>query len=148
MSDRYIIDENGCWIWQGRRSGSGYAFVSTPRGDVVAHRMSYLLHRGSIPIGMMVCHRCDVRICINPDHLFLGKAKDNVSDMIGKRRHCHGEKSMSAKLTEEQVLQIRESKFGTNHLARQFDVSCHTIRSIIRRDTWKHLPVKQESKDG
>ena len=69
----------GCWLWLGFISPDGY-------GTRLAHRRAWELARGPIPDGMLVCHRCDVRHCVNPDHLFLGTHLDNMRDMIRKGR--------------------------------------------------------------
>jgi hypothetical protein len=85
--------ENGCWIWTGDLSTPGYGRMSLPiepgqkrpRMDG-AHRIAWRLFRGPIPDGAFVLHRCDVRRCVNPDHLFLGTAGDNTNDMASKHR--------------------------------------------------------------
>lgn len=74
-----------------------------------AHRVSWELHRGAIPDGFLVLHRCDVRPCVNPDHLFIGDYSDNANDMHAKGRGNvpRGERHCRAKLTEEEVRKIR-----------------------------------------
>jgi hypothetical protein len=78
-----------CWIWTGAMTaagelGYGILKVDRSRRNVLAHRFAYELTHGPIPSGLMVCHTCDVRKCVRPDHLFLGTAKDNVRDAIAK----------------------------------------------------------------
>jgi hypothetical protein len=136
----YKVDANGCWLWQGRVSTGGYAFMYWMKTNVVAHRVSYLIHRGPIPRGMLVCHTCDVRHCINPDHLFLGTTKDNAIDMVQKKRHRYGENATCVKLSNRQVMSIRASNVSSNILCKKYGVSGYTIRSIRSRTTWKHLP--------
>ncbi len=82
------VDKSGdCWIWTGARYALGYgAFGPKGTGAMGAHRYSWILAHGEIPTGMLVLHKCDVRCCVNPDHLFLGTQKDNIADMIAKGR--------------------------------------------------------------
>ena len=78
---------SGCWVWMGALSGKGYGKLMLKEHRLEsAHRLSWLLHRGPIPDGLHVLHRCDVRTCVNPDHLFLGTNLDNIRDRIAKGR--------------------------------------------------------------
>lgn len=80
------IPFSGCWIWTGALDSGGYGrFLLNGRVDG-AHRASFLLMESHIPNGMYVCHRCDVKLCVNPSHLFLGTPTDNVRDMVNKGR--------------------------------------------------------------
>lgn len=83
---------NGCILWTGAISpgrDDGYGWVNWQSRQVRAHRFFYEQFYGEIPYGMLVLHKCDIRNCVNPDHLFLGNAKDNVRDMVSKGRAPH-----------------------------------------------------------
>jgi HNH endonuclease len=77
---------NGCWLWVGAMSTNGYGHFSLNRKITGSHRAAWRLFNGSIPDGYQVCHKCDVRCCVNPGHLFLGTQKDNIQDMVAKGR--------------------------------------------------------------
>ena len=78
----------GCWIWTA--AAGRYGAMARDGVHMDAHRVSWLIHRGQIPAGMRVCHRCDVCLCVNPNHLFLATAKENTQDMLAKGRHKYG----------------------------------------------------------
>lgn len=82
-----FITECGCQIWLGSLGSAGYGQILVDGKRITTHRASWLHHKGPIPDGFWVLHRCDIRPCINPDHLFLGDVRANVADMIAKRRH-------------------------------------------------------------
>lgn len=86
-----------CWPWEGCRQRQGYGNLAGGASKL-AHRVSYELHKGQIPTGMMVLHSCDNPPCVNPKHLSVGTAIDNIADMVAKRRHIEGRKRSHEKL--------------------------------------------------
>lgn len=144
---KHVRKTKSCWRWRGSHGQDGYGRI-TPDGEglrncnYMAHRASWEIHNGPIPPGLLVCHSCDVRDCVNPDHLFLGSPDDNHRDMLSKHRHAHGERGGNAKLTAESVLEIRKlhaigaSMYG---LGKRFNVGPTTIAYIVKRQTWRHL---------
>lgn len=81
------VTESGCRIWLAGINDSGYGCLHVAGKTLKAHRVSYEIHKGKIPAGLCVLHKCDVRCCIEPSHLFLGTVKENVADMFAKKRH-------------------------------------------------------------
>lgn len=82
-----IVPGGGCWLWKGFVHKNGYGEMSYHGDGKRVHRLSYFLFKGPIPEGMDVCHACDVRHCVNPDHLWIGTRKQNMEDCSSKRRH-------------------------------------------------------------
>ena len=113
---RYVFkgEPHECWLWRGGQNNDGYGVIAT--GGVptmtTAHRASWALHNQAIEEGLHVLHRCDTPACVNPAHLFLGTNRDNIMDCVAKgRRHmpdAKGERNGYAKLTDEEVRQIRD----------------------------------------
>lgn len=143
------IDENGCWRWQKCLHGNGYGKVGLGGGKTTgAHQASFRAFRGEIPEGLNVCHTCDVRDCINPDHLFLGTQSDNIKDAVAKGRmnltnRKHGEENSQAKLTDAHVVTIRlrlAAGEAKAQIARSFGVTPRIILLIDRREIWRHVP--------
>ena len=121
-----------CIIFDGPVDSKGY-------GRRKAHRKAYEKAYGPIPPGMCVCHTCDVRNCVNPEHLWLGTQLDNHKDRIKKMRCPHGEKSRLAKLTNEIVLEIRASGLGSIEVATMYSISRQNAWRILNRKTWRHI---------
>lgn len=78
--------DNGCWLWKGSVGSNGYGKINNKGQHLSAHRASYTVFKGAIPKGKHVCHSCDIRTCVNPDHLWIGTQRDNIQDMIEKGR--------------------------------------------------------------
>ncbi len=138
---------SGCWLWHGAICpGTGYGTfnkgVAAGGGYSTAHRWSWTLVHGAPGAGLCVCHRCDVRACVNPVHLFLGTKKDNSRDMVSKGRQGMqppSERCYQAKLTVAQVAEIRarlEAGEVGRRLASEFGVYDSTISRIRTRQRW------------
>lgn len=136
----------GCWLYDGAREINGYGYLQNPFGPepkfMTAHRAAWIYANGPIPEGMLVLHRCDVRACINPEHLFLGTDADNTVDKMRKLRSGnYGTTNIHAKLTDDLVRSIHAEwrPRMTNKMAAQHGVTTNTIREIVLGHTWRHL---------
>ena len=136
-----IVD--GCieWSWTVRPDGYGrFAFRET---QGLAHRFSYEKFIGPIPDGMHVCHKCDNKSCVNPDHFFLGTQADNMDDKVSKLRQNRGETHGRVKLSEVEVLQIKDilkSRAMTGRaIAKAYNVSAPLVCLIKSGKLWSHL---------
>lgn len=146
----YLPDPNsGCWLWIGSAYKNGYGSFGDAGRNFYAHRYSWTLFRGPIPEGINVCHVCDVRPCVNPNHLFLGTHQINMRDMVQKGRHynkgpgiraARGENAAQAKLDAEKVIKIRADTRGPSAVAKDYGVSRRLIGAIRLRQIWKHVP--------
>lgn len=139
---------SGCWLWTGVMYHRDDA---DPRGRFTyhgkgwgAHRLAYFLHHGVNPGQLCVLHRCDVSLCVNPEHLLLGTQLENVADMDrkGRRVSVRGERVGCAKLTADQVVEIRrrvDQGEGYSAIARELEMDPTTIRYAAIRKTWRHV---------
>ena len=136
--------KNGCWEWQAAKDESGYARMGIAGKTWRVHRLMWTIFYGSIPRGgqRFICHTCDNPKCVNPDHLRLGNNKDNVTDCFLKGRGARGEKFPQAKLTENNVMEIRRRSANgetLDALAAAFGVSQTTISYVKNGIKWKYL---------
>lgn len=158
VEDRFMAKVHkteNCWEWTGVKTPEGYGVLSIGgRGrsrNVVASRLSFQLFKGEIPAGLNVCHKCDNRGCVNPEHLFVGTQLDNIRDMIRKGRSNYtgalnprkGEAHGMSKLTEADVREIRSTykRYVVTRpmLAKKFGVSRDIIGSVLCWEIWKHV---------
>lgn len=138
----HVDEATKCWLWRGAIDSDGYGLMHIGRKSRRAHRMAWMLFRGEIPEGMLVCHRCDIRCCVNPDHLFLGTYAQNSADMKQKGRQRKGEKNPTARLNAEQVRMIRgllASGESSSAIAERMGLTTLAIHHIKVGRTWAHV---------
>jgi hypothetical protein len=132
----------GCWTWTAGISAVGYGVFKYLGKSRRAHRFIYELVKGSIG-DLYVCHTCDNRRCVNPEHMFLGTPQDNSTDMVNKERQNRGEKNPKAKLSKEDIVEIRRKyELGIANqveLAEEYKVRNGHISKIIRKELWSHI---------
>ncbi len=151
---RALVDTSGdgCWLWKGAKHWNGYGGMWP---NVLVHRLAWELANGPIPNGMQVLHRCDVRHCVRPEHLFLGAHDDNMADMVEKRRAASGSRNVSvrnpekfqgarngrAKLTDDAVRAIRalRGRVTQAEIARRYGVHLSTIERVLSRKRWPNV---------
>ena len=139
---------SGCLEWTGAKMHSGHGAVRGLYRNMLTHRAAWLLSHGSLDEDICVCHTCDNPCCCNVDHLFLGTRAENLADMRRKDRqrdyvNCKGahpgEKNHNAKLTSQDVIDIRNAVGTQMALAKIFGVSREHIRDIRLGKRWRHL---------
>jgi hypothetical protein len=139
-------DPEDCWPWLRNAHGGqmGYGRFKSRGVNRAAHRVAWELTNGPIPEGIFVCHHCDNPPCCNPAHLFLGTQAENLSDRDQKGRAVYkrGEQNGGAKLTEAQVLSIRQQVAAGDSqrsVATRLGVSQGLVQMIVRRKVWTHI---------
>jgi hypothetical protein len=138
----------GCWNWTGYHdSRSGYGFISEGgycSRPIRVHRLSYEIHFGKFPKSLYVCHHCDNRRCVRPDHLFLGTHQSNMTDMKKKGRSAKTANStyQRAKYTVDDIKQMRklyEQGWLQCAIAEKFGTRQSYVTQIVTRQRWKHI---------
>jgi hypothetical protein len=146
---KYIpVPESGCWLWLDSLDKDGYGRLQLPgKQSVKAHRLSYQLQHGELP-SLCILHRCDVRCCVNPAHLYAGTLAQNNQDCITRGRYRSGgkphpgERNGRARVTAEQAVEIRRRYLSgerSGDLGREFGLTYGAIWRLATGRAWKHL---------
>lgn len=128
------ITETGCLLWEGYVNNRGYGILWKAGKRWKAHRYAYILAHGAIPEGMCVCHKCDVRSCVNPEHLFLGTQADNMHDMDNKDRRREEPSyfenwNSSVPISQARdMLWLQSNRWSNRAIGRRYGVSHHVVR--------------------
>lgn len=146
---------NGCWTWTGYiNPGGAGRFAPVGHKPLSAYRYSWELNVGPIPEGMLICHHCDNRACVRPDHLYVGTQRDNVRDAIERHRFYrggaytpyripprYGADNKMTKLTDDQVREIRAiyPSIGARRLGKMYGVVPSAIQGIVKGRTRQHV---------
>lgn len=154
-----IKNETECWDWTAYISNSGYGLFWLNNKMISSHRVAYALSINNLDFLNSnvdyhlnnnnfdcVLHKCDNKICCNPNHLFIGNNKDNINDKVNKNRQQHmiGSLNGYAKLTEDDIIKIRKSYVprkngGLKSIADMYNISITNVHDIITRKIWKHI---------
>lgn len=139
--ERLSIPEpnSGCWLWMGAPTSVGYGVMQINRKKISAHRYAYELHIGPIPHGKWILHRCDNRLCVNPEHLYPGTSDDNIADKMRRLRHTYGQNHPFAKLSEKDALAIKLLPGTHQEIANLYRVHRVTITDIKSGRNWRYL---------
>lgn len=149
---------HNCIIWTKAKAGNGYGVTSKNGKQVYVHRLCYEEKFGKIPNGLVIAHKCDNPACYNIEHLFACTQQENMADMKKKGRSAKGDKHRSkkhpelvlkgekiktSKLTESEVLKIRDMyiprKVSLSMIAKEFGIAFQTVSKIVNRKTWNHI---------
>lgn len=129
----------GCWEWQGYIDESGYGVAYHEGKNQKAHRVFFEAYHYTIKEGFVICHKCDNRKCVNPEHLFAGTHCENMRDMVEKGRSAKGEQIGNSKLKTHEVLEIYKSAQSLRQLGKAYGVGKSTIGDIKQGITWAWL---------
>ncbi len=138
---KYVINDTGCWNCVSHTTDrSGYPVITRQGKFWRMCRYMYTIHKGDIPNGMVILHRCDNPQCINPSHLSVGTPKENSIDMVKKDRQAKGVKNGGGvKLDEDKVRRIREDNRSLQTIADEYGVSKRLILNVKKKRNWRHV---------
>ena len=150
LLEKGTLDHNGCLIWYSKGDKDGYGTTTLSENGIrktwKVHRLIWSLTKGEIPKGMLICHKCDNPRCFNLDHLFLGTHSDNSMDREKKQRsgnnYENGSKNPQSKLTEQDVLLIRELYSTGNsalEISKKFNIHPNHVTRLNSKGRWKHI---------
>lgn len=144
------LAESGCWLWTGAKTDGGYGTMGR---KWLAHRLSHYLFKGPIPKGLHVLHSCDTPACVNPAHLRAGTRKENMADCVarGRFRKSTGSFNNLAKLTDADVVDIRNSTLSAKVLSKKYGIDRTNVHQIVTGKTWQHVSMPEtpvEKLDG
>jgi hypothetical protein len=139
-----------CWNWQSRIDSKGYGHMRFGGREMLAHRLAWLLFRGEDPGARFVLHKCDNPLCVNPDHLFLGDAGDNIRDCGAKGRRA--KKHFKASWLEIETMKRLQHTLSNSAIAKRFGIGHRQVRMLTQRKDWHHrrpaipgsLPITRE----
>ena len=140
-----LVGTDSCWEWIGATQTAGYGTLRVAGSTLQAHRISFEMHNGCVLSSSdLVCHRCDNRKCVNPDHLWVGSVGMNNADRHVKGRSrgasLAGVTNPMSKLTEDDIRDIRACPSNLKETADRYGIAFGTVSDIRRRKTWKHVP--------
>jgi len=143
---KYIKQSNGCWEWSAARDKDGYGLYHVGKKQIQAHRFHAIAANIDIK-GKHVCHACDNPCCVNPDHLFIGSAKDNNVDKVNKGRQSKGMKHGRSKLTDHAVREIKKEFLNPYHgqkikLSKKYNISLTCLHRIAKNTAWTHIQLE------
>ncbi len=137
--------DQGCWLWLGAQR-NGYGALKHAGKVLSVHVVSHVIHHGEIPSGKIVCHACDNRLCVRPDHLYAGDPSDNVRDMFDRRRigAARGAECGNAVLSDNVVRRAWALRlvhgYGARRAAKLLGVSQYAVNHVYHRGGWSHVP--------
>jgi len=153
--DHYIDKSGGpdaCWLWKASTDTVGYGSFEWRKKKHKAHRAAWSeAYQREIPPGMVICHKCDVRRCCNPAHLFLGTQLENIADRNAKGRQARGaalaavlprgQDHPTAKLSLEEAREIKAATGSHSNIAARYGIAQSTVTRIKNGKRWSHINV-------
>ena len=147
LYDNIKKEDDGCWLWLGQKTKAGYGQIKAFKKIVSCHRLSYELNFGLIPTGLEVMHSCDIRSCINPDHLSIGTHADNMADMIKKGRKVLGKPNPRRgieKSQSKQVIALGKPYGSINEAEREIGVGNGVVSYWVKNNPEKARVISKD----